>query len=493
MTHKLAKVWGHKDIIVVFLLLTLTYSYFYSHGSYNQNSRMGLTFSIVERNSLALNPDDVEKPSANFYTGDYSLVNGRYYSDKAPGSSILAALVYYPIWYFEKVFQINQDVFAKMHLLTFLVIGLPSAFAGTLIYRISLILSKSKFRAFIVTMAIALGTISFPFSTTFFGHQLAGSLLFMSFFLIFQITQQDKEDNVRHLRLFLIGFLMGLAFQVEYMTAIIILPLIVYYFIVLWRQGKIKRLVNLVIPFFGGLLPIVVLLVYNKVVFGGVFNIGYQFLGDDFFQSEMSKGLMGITSPKLSVLFYETFHPTYGIFWLSPVLLMIFVGAYYMLRQRQNRLELGLSFFVAISYLIINSGYAVWWGGSSLGPREVIPMLPFLSIPLIFVPKKWCPIFMGLTLISIFQMTIAAASNFLVDAKNISTIATDPLFSYSLLYDDCLVQIQNGRFSWIMGKYWFGITGIDCIRPLIIMQLILVLIFFVNPKSNAPKMDDSLK
>jgi hypothetical protein len=483
MKNKILNIISYKDIILVFLLLALTYGFFYTHGSYNQNSRLGLTFSIVELNSLSLNASDIENPGSNFYTGDYSVVNGRYYSDKAPGSSIIAAVVYYPITLIEKAFQVNQDVFAKEHLLTFLVIGLPSAFAGTLIFKFSKKLSKSKFMAFIVTIAIALGTICFPFSTTYFGHQLAGSLLFMSFYLIYQIKEQITENPVRHLRLFLIGFLMGLSFQVEYMTAIVIAPLIVYYFITIWQKGQIKRFASYLIPFLGGLLPIIVIMVYNKMVFGGVFKIGYQFLGDNFFQTEMSKGLMGITRPKLSVFFYETFHPTYGIFWLSPVLIMIFVGAISMLRHKQNRIELALSFVVCFGYLIINSGYATWWGGASLGPRAVIPMLPFLCIPLIFVPKKWYFPLIALTLVSVFQMTFATATNFLVAPANLTTIAKDPFFSYSLLYNDCWVQLKNNRFSWIMGKYWFGITNIRCLWPLIAMQLFLSLMIFVEPIS----------
>jgi 4-amino-4-deoxy-L-arabinose transferase-like glycosyltransferase len=489
MKNKTLLFFSHKDTVLIFLILAITYGFFYSHGSYNQNTRMGLTFAIVERNSLTLNTSDIQNPDSNFYTGDYSVVNGQYYSDKAPGSSILAAIVYYPIRYFENIFHISQDVFAKMHLLTFLVIGLPSAFAGMLIYKFSKRLSKSKFKAFLVTIAIALGTICFPFSTTFFGHQLAGSLLFTSFYLIFATKEQSKDGHIRLLRLFLIGFLMGLAFQVEYLTAVIILPLIVYYFIVLWQNRQFKRVTNLIFPFLGGLLPIIVLMVYNKIVFGGVFKIGYQFLGDQHFQTEMSKGLMGITLPKISVLFYETFHPTYGIFWLSPVLIMIFVGAFYMLRDKQSRLELALSFVICFGYLVINSGYSTWWGGSSLGPRGVIPMLPFFCIPLIFVPKKWVPIMFVLAVVSVFQMTMAAATNFLVSAENISTISTDPFFSYSLLYNDCWVQLQNQRFSWIMGKYWFGIKDIRCLWPLFISQAFLTLILFINPKQPSLKGD----
>jgi len=116
-------------------------------------------------------------------------------------------------------------------------------------------------------------------------------------------------------------------------------------------------------------------------------------------------------------------------------------------------------------------------------------MLPFFCIPLIFVPKKWVPIMFVLAVVSVFQMTMAAATNFLVSAENISTISTDPFFSYSLLYNDCWVQLQNQRFSWIMGKYWFGIKDIRCLWPLFISQAFLTLILFINPKQPSLKGD----
>lgn len=482
---------NHKETLIVFLLLCITYGFFYTHGGYNQNSRLALTFSIVENNSLSLNATDVEDPVSILFTEDLAIVNGRNYSDKAIGSSLAAALAYYPISLFEKTTGINLDVTSTMHLLTFIVIGLPSALTGTLIYNFCKYLSKKKTSAFIVTAAISVGTICFPFSTTFFGHQLTAFYLFASFYLIFQLKNLEKP--VKFLRLFLIGLLMGLAIQTEYTSAIIVLPLIVYYFIVIWQTGQIKKPANTIFPFLGGLLPIAVVIIYNQIVFGGIFNIGYQYLANPYFQEAMSKGLMGIGRPNLMVLFYETLHPTYGVFWLSPVLLMIFVGAFYMLRSKQNRLELFFTFLFFGSYLLINSGYYMWWGGNSLGPRAIIPALPFLCIPLIFVPKKWNLVLIVLTMLSVFQMTLAASSNFLVPEDNIATIATDPFFSYSLIYDDCLAQLLDGRFSWNIGQNLFGLTGFASLLPLFLIQILLTMIFFMNPIFMAHKVKSGIQ
>jgi len=51
---------------------------------------------------------------------------------------------------------------------------------------------RSRFRAFLVTLSIMLGTMALPYSVTFFSHQLTASLLFSAFFMIFFIKEVQK-------------------------------------------------------------------------------------------------------------------------------------------------------------------------------------------------------------------------------------------------------------------------------------------------------------
>lgn len=477
----------YKETLLVFILLSITYGYFYTHGGFNENSRLALTFAMIDKGTISLDAEDVTNRDSPLYTEDLSAKNGRLYTDKAPGSSFIAALAYFPIHQIEKVFGVTLDVRSKMHLLVFLVLGLTSALAGSLIFRLSLYLSKSVCKAFLVTAAIALGTICFPFSTSFFGHQLAGSYLFISFFLIFLISTQKQELLVSHLYTFIIGLLLGLSIQTEYMTAIVVVPLIVYYFIKIWQEKELRRISNIVWPFLGGLLPILVNLIYNQIAFGGILNIGYQYLVDAGFRQSMSSGFMGIGRPNLHVIFFQTFHPTLGIFWLSPVLLMSIVGGICMLRDKHYRLELFLAFFSCAVYIIVNSGYYMWWGGNSLGPRAIIPMLPFMSIPLIFVPKKWNPVMLVLIFISVFQMFFASASIFLVPAEKIGLIKKAPFFYDSYLYDHCWQLLKNGKFTWNIGQNWLGLQGWVSLIPLLVTWVILIALLFYKPESNSKR------
>jgi hypothetical protein len=63
--------------------LLVSYAYFYQAGGWNQNSRFALVRAILERHTLQID-------AYQAHTRDRALWRGHYYSDKAPGASLLA-------------------------------------------------------------------------------------------------------------------------------------------------------------------------------------------------------------------------------------------------------------------------------------------------------------------------------------------------------------------------------------------------------------------
>ena len=471
----------NRDTVIVFFLLLITFGYFYNDSGFNGNSRLGLTFGMVERNMFNLYTGDIEVKSSPLYTEDVAVYNDNYYTDKAIGSSVLAAIFYWPIYKVAELVHMVIPVETKKHLLTFLSIGLLSSISGVLIFWLSNYLSKNRTIAYLVTMSLSLGTLLLPYSVSFFGHAQAAFFLFTSFFLTFLISiPENAAYSIKRRYTFLIGLFMGTAFLIEYPTAILIPVLILYYFYNIWKKGEAKRIANYLFPLIGGLIPIFVMVFYNQRVYGTAFTSGYQYLADTYFKEKMSTGFMGIGFPKFSVIFYETFHPAQGIFWLSPVLLMIFIGAFFLLRKKKYRVELLISGYAFLSFLLMNSGYYMWWGGNSLGPRAVIPMLPFLCIPLSFISAKWTPALIVLSVISIGQMILASSCQFLIPANYIPTIGQDPFFHYSNIYSNVMLQLLDGRFGWNMGKAFFGLKTWFSLVPLIFSQLLLSVVFFTQ-------------
>ncbi|MFB6088198.1 MAG: hypothetical protein ABEK36_00285, partial [Candidatus Aenigmatarchaeota archaeon] len=83
------------DGLKIFLTFFLIFILFAHWVGWNETSRLDLTRSIVNQNSL-----NIDNYKDN--TGDRSVYNNHYYSDKAPGSSILNTLF---LWMTNKMYS----------------------------------------------------------------------------------------------------------------------------------------------------------------------------------------------------------------------------------------------------------------------------------------------------------------------------------------------------------------------------------------------------
>jgi len=472
----------NKTAILIFFLLSIAYGYFYQDPGANGNSRLALTMSMVKEGKL--NIDTFTSETGGYRSSDFASFNGKIYTDKAIGSSIFAAMLYYPVFKLLGLFNIYLSVVAEKHLLTFLVIGLPSAIAGTMMFLVSESITLSKLQAYVITLALALGSMMFPFSVIFFGHQLAASLLFYAFFLIFYLKTNPTRSFTAILFPGLIGLCLGMSFLTEMTTAIAIIPLIIYYFIIQKKNNQLYKLITWLVPAVCGVIPLSILLMYNSLVYGHPLATGYQYLMDETFVQGMSQGLMGINRPSLHVLFYETFHPAQGIFWQSPALFLSVIGAVMMIKRKNAWLELKLAGQIIASYLLLNAGYYMWWGGWSFGVRHVIPMLPFFCLLLANLPYRTLPVFAGLTTLSIGQMLIVCASTILVPDNKLQTIAQLDFFSYSTIYNECLPLLQQDKYAWNMGSAWFGLSSWVSLMPLILLIVFVTVLIWRAPKNS---------
>jgi hypothetical protein len=464
-----------RETLLVFLLLAFTYAYFYHDPDWNGNSRLGLTFAIVQEGRLTIDSFHEQEGTA---TGDKSFYNGHYYTDKAIGSSLIALLFYFPIYKLEELLNFHLSLDDLKYLLTFLSIGLPSALAGSLMYMLCMQVIGNNFRAYVSTIAITLGTMILPYSVIFFGHQLVGSLLFIVFFLIFQL----KENPVycRKGIFFLVGFLLGLAFITEYTVAPIVLMLAAYIFFVMFKDHVANRSLAVILAVLGAFIPVSILLAYNTAVYGNPLSIGYSYMASAEFQQAHSRGLIGVGWPDPKVIFFLTLHPAMGLFWQSPVLILALTGIWFMWRVPGYRAEALVALAAFLSLLLINSGHYLWWGGYAFGPRHLTPMLPFLCLPLVFIPKRW---FLGvviLSLISIMQMFIVVSSRILVQDDYYRQIDQRSYFAYTSIYSECLQTLFDGKFSSNIAHKFFGLNTWSSLVPISLVILVITLVFVIQ-------------
>jgi hypothetical protein len=461
-----------KDALIVFILLAFCYAYFYQDSGANGNSRFDLIFAVVQKGRLYI--DDFNNLE-DTQTIDQAYYDGHYYSDKAIGPSVVGGVMYLPLYGMQLLFNVPSQGTVKM-ILTFLVIGIPSAAAGSILYILSAYWSQSRLRAFLVAVAIGLGTLSLPYSVVFFSHQFTASLLVIAFFMIYLL--KESPGTMEKGYLFLIGSFLGWALISEYPSAVIVLPLIVYYFFVVGRRSDYRHPRSVILPLLGGLIPVLLQLMYNRLCFGGFLSIGYENLANPYFSSGMKQGLMGVHRPNLHALFYMTFHPTLGLFWQSPVLLLSVIGAVFLLFNRRFQAELILAVWVIGSYLVVLSGYYMWWGGWAVGARHIIPMLPFFCILLSFVPRRLNGLFAVLGAVSVGQMVIAAASTIGVPDTMVLKIKTLGFFEYSNIYSFCLQQLLEGRFTENLGHLLLGLMSWGSLVPFLIGAAGIASFFF---------------
>lgn len=393
--------WTEKRLAwVVFFVLLACYAYFPPRwAEWNQNSRFDLTLALVEQGTLQI--DDYY---AN--TGDYAVYGGHIYTDKAPGTSLLGAPVYFVFRAVadtpparQLLLRLSQSpalagtlreggtglleekvYFAiALYVTTFVVVALPSAALGAVLFLFLGRLVPPAGWRLLLALAYGLATIVFPYSTVFYGHQIAAVLLFGAFILLYRIRLTELGTGW----LWLAGAMLGLAVLTEF-PALFPLGLLGLY--ALWFLPRKWEIIKLAL---GGLPFAVVLGAYNFLAFGSPLASSYRYLGR--FPEISNTGVLGFSQPSWEALWGVTFSPYRGLFFFSPFLLLVIPGLVYLWRERRWRAEAVLILGLILAQLALLSAWYDWRGGFAIGPRNLLNILPFFMLPVAAAAWAWRP------------------------------------------------------------------------------------------------------
>jgi len=139
-----------------------------------------------------------------------------------------------------------------------------------------------------------------------------------------------------------------------------------------------------------GALP---LFVYNLWAFGSLTHLSYanavkvQGVSGHAVLGSNAGGFFGVGVPSPKVML-DLLVSAKGLFVLSPVLVMGVVGIVLMAR-RGRRAEAWTIGGLALAYLVYNSGYWLPFGGGTPGPRFLMPVIPFLALPLALAWRRF--------------------------------------------------------------------------------------------------------
>lgn len=373
-----------KIFLTVFLLLGLFAQWY----GVNANSRMDLTRAIVETGDLDIDP-------YHNNTGDRSRYNEHYYSDKAPGLSLIAAPVYaswravYSIFGDTRVdrtprktlMTINDTVAitaptqpgafyrSALLLLILLTATLPVALLSVLIYRVSEPVLDAEWKRLAATFGFAFGTLITHYGTTFLPAAAAALFGFGSFYLLYRTEEPSQK------RMVAAGLIGGFAVTLKATAVVILFATFVY----AWRQQDRVPVFYIAGGFLGG----IPYMLYNTIAFGAPWRLPRSFVDPTIWGAlSTTSGLRVDPLHNLAVSLRLLISPYRGLFYWFPLLIFSLIGFRpFFEEERDAAITTAIVFLGTIG---LASLWWAWWHGGSFGPRLLVTMIPFLMLPVIY-------------------------------------------------------------------------------------------------------------
>lgn len=406
-----------RTALAVFALLLVTYLYVFPRwADPNQDSRLKMVVAVVDDGTF-----QIDKYLGT--TVDYARVDGHYYSDKAPGVAFLgipvyAALRQVPVFdaltarlqnsaAFQGTLRAEgtgvdaQKVrFALAQVAIAAVVGaIPTALLCALLYLWLASILPGRGARLAVVLGYGLLTPAYAYANTMYGHQLSAALLFAAFYWV---STARRSPGVP--ALLVIGVLLAYAVVTEYPVAVMTGSLYLYTAYRLYRLG---RPLDLAWVTFSAAVVAAGWMAYNNAIFGGPLNLGYNY--SELWQTQHHTGFMSLTLPSVEALWGITFGLFRGLFVLAPWLLLAAPGFWLWWRSGQARAEWGVAVAISLGIYLFNASSGMWWGGFAVGPRYLLPMLPFFALGAAFAFRAWGdrPVFRLLTVLA-FAWSLAA-------------------------------------------------------------------------------------
>lgn len=445
--------------ILLFFLCMQTYGYFSTIINPNVQSRVALSLSLVEQSSVNIN-------QLEHFTEDKAFANGNYYSDKAPGLSLLAAPLAYVM---SCILDPKHDGSAWIHdgslsprygiavyIMTLLTVGSLAAGAVVATYRWNMNHGMSQHAALFAALTLGLATPVFGWATMFFGHVASGALLLFGFMALTDAYAKRSSWMAG-----LSGLLMGASFITEFTAgpAVAIIGLSVTMLALLASDRWHVVLAVLVPATIGLLIAIAPLAAYNKIAFHSPYHIGYENVRGF---SGMKQGMLGVRLPEINVIWEILFGAYRGVLPLAPVLILCPFAICLGMQDRRTRLTAIVATLIIVYYVCMNSGYYYWNGGYSTGPRHILPAIGFATLLFGCVWDRSGSLarraYLVLLVVSIVISLICASVNMVV-----SPDLSDPFIGYLLPE-----FLKGDLHRMVIGRLVPHVGGLFALLPLLL-------------------------
>jgi hypothetical protein len=486
--------WLHPGRIGSFLLwLAIVTAYLYPQFLFNihnpnERVRIYMTAAIVEEQTFAIGRRTMTGENSSVdggliydrwgYVNDKALVcddpslvppncDGLLYSAKAPGSSFLGIPFYAVIKGVGELLgrKLGMNLIL-IYLRLFLVI-IPTLVMLVLFRRYARTHGTDPVLADLLTLGMAVGSMVYTYSHMVAGHQIATYCLFFSFLAAWKATSNDGNKWPLWS-----GFWGGMAVFVEYPMALVSLIIFAYFI------GNLKSIKRLGAFVAGGSIPAVFTAWFHFAAFGSPLATPYSHLENPQFIEDIAPGFMGLREPRLLNLQDAFVAPYEGLFFFAPWMALM-VGAlilYPALSYRFDTSKLRKLFWchsgavLALTLFIVC--HSLWRGGWTLGPRYIVPIVPFGAM---LVLHGFHRVSLRFPSITRFVFTVGVlAAVFITAASSLVSQGFDLMF-YNPLQEVVLPMLSDGYITINLGNL-VGLTGLSSIIPMIILMLPVILL-----------------
>jgi hypothetical protein len=361
---------GHGWLVAIAFAYLYIYPYYPKLYSANELPRVYLVKAMVHDQTFTVDGGVVRWG----FTPDISESGHHLYSNKSPGSAMLAAPVYAVI----SAIAGEPSLAVSLWICRITTGVLPTLAFLILLYGFLARFAPDPDVRRLVCVAYALGSMALTYSTLYFSHQLAAVCIGSAWILLL-----DVLDGKRGLAaMAAVGALAGASPLVDYQAGFAAVPIAIY--AVIRLRHDLPRLARLsAVATATAAIPIAILLGYHQACFGSPWRTGYDV--SQTFAVYHQQGFLGMTRPR-----WDAFRGSFvafdnGLFTLSPWLLLAVAGATELIRRPREPALRGIAITcvaVAGVFALFVSSINFWRGGGAVGPRYITEILPFL-LPLV--------------------------------------------------------------------------------------------------------------